>query len=227
MSSSISISRRLNRTEFLRPQCPQLYAPTMPISPLQAATDVLDRADALLTSASAAPDPLVADDTRRSAIALGVAALDTFIHWALADVPLKQMPSALKALDVPFGDLVDLSEAMVKNRSKIRPKVRARGVLERVIQRLTFQSSRGVEDAMLMLGKRKAFNKISIEISPPQAATDIRARLNRIVHRRNQAVHEGDLQRQSRPQQIRREPTNHAAIQADLDLSRVPWSVSV
>ena len=131
------------------------------------------------------------------------------------------MPSALKALDVPFGDLVDLSEAMVKNRSKIRPKVRARGVLERVIQRLTFQSSRGVEDAMLMLGKRKAFNKISIEISPPQAATDIRARLNRIVHRRNQAVHEGDLQRQSRPQQIRREPTNHAAIQADLDLSRV------
>ncbi len=180
----------------------------------------MDRADALLAFASTAPDPLIRDDTRRSAIALGVAALDTYLHWALADAPLKQMPSALKGLDVPFGDLVDLSEAMVKNRAKIRPKVRARGVLERVILRLTFQSSRGVEDAMLMLGTRKAFNKISTAITPPQAVTDIKERLNRIVHRRNQVVHEGDLQRQSRPQQIRRELTDDSAIQADLDWLR-------
>ena len=87
----------------------------------------MDRADALLAQAASTPDPLVADDTRRAAIALGVAALDTYLHWALADTPLKQMPTALRGLDVPFGDLVDLSEAMVQNRAKIRPKVRARG----------------------------------------------------------------------------------------------------
>lgn len=130
------------------------------------------------------------------------------------------MPSALKGLDVPFGDLVDLSEAMVQNRARIRPKVRARGVLGRVILELTFQSGRGVEDAMRMLGKRNAFNKISIKILPPQQAADIKDRLNRIVHRRNQVVHEGDLQRQSRPQRIRREPTDNAVIQADLDWLR-------
>lgn len=176
----------------------------------------MDRADALLAHASTTTDPLVADDTRRAAIALGVAALDTYLHWALADTPLERMPSALKAIDVPFGDLVDLSEAVVKDRAKIRPKVRARGILERALLKLTFQSSRGVEEAMLMLGKRKAFFKISNEIQPPQGAQDVRDTLNRIVHRRNQIVHEGDLQRQSRPQQIKREPAVTATIQADL-----------
>lgn len=180
----------------------------------------MDRADALLAQASRTADPLTSDDTRRASIALGVAALDTYLHWALADTPLEEMPTALKGLDVPFGDLVDLSEAMVLDRAKIRPKVRARGVLERVILKMTFQSSRGVEDAMRMLGKRKAFNKISTEIVPPQGVQDIKDRLNRIVHRRNQIVHEGDLQRQSRPQQIKRESTGDATIQSDLDWLR-------
>lgn len=216
----VSRSPQSRRHEIVPPICLVPYAPGVPISPLQAATDVMDRADALLAQASSTTDPLVADDTRRAAIALGVAALDTYLHWALADTPLKQMPTALKGLDVPFGDLVDLSEAMVQNRAKIRPKVRARGVLERVILKLTFQSSRGVEDAMLMLGKRKAFNKISTEILPPQGVQDIKDRLNRIVHRRNQIVHEGDLQRQSRPQQIKRESTADATIQTDLDWLR-------
>lgn len=192
----------------------------MPISPLQASTDVIDRADALLGHASGVSDPVVSDDIRRSALAQGVAALDTYLHWAIADTPLEKLPSALKALDVPFGDLVDLSEAMVKDRKKIRPKVRARGVLERVILKLTFQSSRGVESGMQMLGVRNPFNKISVEIVPSQAPQDIKDRLNRIVHRRNQVVHEGDLQRQSRPQRIKREAAEAAAIQADLDWLR-------
>lgn len=180
----------------------------------------MDRADALLAQAPSMADPLTSDDTRRSAIALGVAALDTYLHWALADTALEKMPTALKGLDVPFGDLVDLSEAMVQDRAKIRPKVRARRALERAILKLTFQSSRGVEDAMLMLGKRNAFAKISKEIVPPQGVQDIKDQLNRIVHRRNQIVHEGDLQRQSRPQQIKRESIADAAIQTDLDWLR-------
>ena len=71
-----------------------------------------------------------------------------------------------------------------------------------------------------MLGKRNAFAKISAEIAPPQAGQDIQDQLNRIVHRRNQVVHEGDLQRQSRPQQVKREMTDGTAIQADLDWLR-------
>lgn len=170
----------------------------MALSPIQAATDVLDRADRLLAAADAAADQLVADDMRRFALAQGVASLDTYLHWAIADVPLTNMPIALKSLEIPFEDLIVLSEAMVADRQRIRPKVRARHVLERVTLTMSFQSSRGVETAMRMLGIRNAFNKIANEIQPPQTSADIKERLTRIVYRRNLIVHEGDLQRQWR-----------------------------
>lgn len=182
-----------------------VVSPDMALSPIQAAVDVLDRAYQLLAAAVSVPDPLVADDMRRFALAQGVAALDTYLHWAIADVPLTGMPTALKSLEIPFEDLIVLSEAVVADREKIRPKVRARRVLERVTLTMTFQSSRSVERAMLMLGVRKAFNKIADHIQPRQAPAEVKARLDRIVHRRNQIVHEGDLQRQSRPQNIKRE----------------------
>ncbi|MCS6521358.1 HEPN domain-containing protein [Curtobacterium citreum] len=188
----------------------------MGISAKQAADDVFDRAQALLDEAPSVSSPLVADDLRRSALALGVAALDTYLHWALAKAPLKKMPSALKNLDVPFGELVELSEAMAASRTTIRPKVRVRHTLERVILAHTFQSSRGVGDAMQMLGTRKAFAKIETKINPAQKAQSIQDQLNRIVRRRNQVVHEGDMQRQSRPRRIAREPVDTAEVADDL-----------
>lgn len=188
----------------------------MPISPLQASTDVFDRAEALLAAADTITDSMVSDDMRRFASAQGVAALDTYLHWAVAKAPLDNMPSALKKLEVSFDDLVTLSEAMVANRAKIKPKVRARHVLERVILTKTFQSKRAVEDAMQMLGRRNAFEKISTKIDPHQTKSEIEERLGRIVHRRNQVVHEGDLQRQSRPQRVKRESVDAISIQNDL-----------
>lgn len=188
----------------------------MTLSPLQAAQDVLDRAEALLAAADQVSVPLVSEDMCRFALAQGVAALDTYIHWAIADVPFKQMPKALARLEVPFGDMVALSDAVLKKRATIRPGVRARHALERVILTKTFQSSRGVEEGMLLLGVRNAFEKISKEISPHQQSADLKATLNRIVMRRNQVVHEGDLQRKSRPQVVRRERVNADSIKADI-----------
>lgn len=195
--------------------------PLMPISPRQAADDVLDRAFSVLAHSNTVSDSLLADDLRRFALAQGVAALDTYLHWAIADAPLdKGMPSKLKSLDVPFEDLIALSDAVLADRNTIRPRVRARKVLERVTLTMSFQSSRGVETAMLMLGVRKAFNKISAEIKPSQTPSETMKRLNRIVHRRNQIVHEGDLQRQSRPQKVKREKIVAHDIKTDLDWIR-------
>lgn len=188
----------------------------MTLTPTQAATDVLDRADQILATARTVADPLVADDLKRHALAQGVAALDTYLHWAVNDAPLEEMPNALSRLDVPFSELVALSEAMVADRDRIRPKVRVRGVLERLILKKTFQSVRGVEAAMQMLGVNGAFTKISEEIQPHQPKADIEERLTRIVHRRNQVVHEGDLQRQSRPQSIKRERVDNDSVEDDL-----------
>ncbi|MCB0927118.1 MAG: hypothetical protein KDB70_04165 [Mycobacterium sp.] len=161
-------------------------------------------------------DTQVADDMRRHALAQGVAALDTYLHWAIADVSLDSVPNALKKLEIPFEDLIVLSEAVVADRAKIRPKVRARHVLERVTLTMSFQSSRGVETAMHLLGIRNVFKKVADHIQPHQAPADIKERLDRIVRRRNQIVHEGDLQRQSRPQNIKREVTSHGRIADDL-----------
>lgn len=188
----------------------------MTLSPLQAAQDVLDRAEALLDSADEVSAPLVFEDMCRFALAQGVAALDTYVHWAIADVPFKQMPAALARLEVPFGDMVALSDAVLENRTRIRPSVRARRVLERVILTKTFQSSRGIEEGMLLLGVRNAFAKISHEITPHQQSGELKTRLDRIVLRRNQVVHEGDLQRKSRPQGISRERVNVDSIREDI-----------
>ncbi|KHJ71257.1 MULTISPECIES: HEPN domain-containing protein [Mycobacteriales] len=145
-----------------------------------------------------------------------MAALDTYFHWAIADAPLVNMPSALRNLEIPFEDLIALSEAMVANREKIRPKVRARHVLERVILTKTFQSSRNVETAMQMLGVRKAFSKIKEHITPAQSVSEIKDRLDHIVRRRNQIVHEGDLQRQSRPRSIKRQNVDGGEFKDDI-----------
>ena len=94
--------------------------------------------------------------------------------------------------------------------------MRARNVLERVILKQTFQSPRGVEGAMTLLGKRNGFAKIATEIVPPQGAQDIKDRLDVIARRRNQIVHEGDLQRQSRPQNIKRVPIDSTQVDDEL-----------
>lgn len=189
----------------------------MTISPMQAADDVFCRAEGLVRASTAVADPLVAEDMLRSALAFSVAALDTYLHWAIADAPLSgTLPSALASLDVPLIDMISLSEAVVANRQRIRPKVRVRNTIERVILGHTFQSPKGVGDALLMLGKRNAFTKISGTISPAQTAQEIKDRLGKIVRRRNQVVHEGDMQRQSRPQHVRREPVARLEVEADI-----------
>lgn len=190
----------------------------MTISAMQAADDVFSRAEVLVQTSVSIADLLVAGDLLRSTLAFSVAALETYLHWAIADTPLaaSTLPSALGGLDVPLADMVALSEAVVADRQSIRPKARVRNTLERVILEHTFQSPKGVADALLMLGKRNAFAKISSAIRPAQTAQEIQVRLGGIVRRRNQIVHEGDLQRQSRPQNLRREPVQLAAVQSDI-----------
>lgn len=170
----------------------------MPATPLQAATDVLDRADALL--ALDAP-PLAADnreDLRRMALAMGLAAIDTQLHWMVRAVDLKALTGPLGAVTVPFADLVSMGAVSVENRrlGRIdRPATRARNVLNEAILRMTFQSAAQVEKALTLVGVAKPWASISAAISPSEPAVAIKAHLNQLAHRRNLIVHEGDLKR--------------------------------
>jgi hypothetical protein len=51
-----------------------------------------------------------------------------------------------------------------------------------------------------MSGKRAGWSEIGGKFSPAMTPTELKSRLNQIVARRNQIVHEGDYVRLDRPQ---------------------------
>lgn len=189
----------------------------MPLTPLDAAEDVMDRADSVITHAQTLPTGLLREDLFRLAHAYAVAGLDTYMHVAIGRIELNKIPAALGKLDVPFSDLIDLADSTVKNRGKkTRPKVKARHALQRRLFTETFQSPKKIEDGFLMLGHRNAFHKIQQHIQPQMSKNDIRTNLSRVVSRRNAIVHEGDIARQQRPQVIKRQLVDESQIIADI-----------
>lgn len=196
----------------------------MPVSPFQAATDVLDRAEALL-ALDAPPLPmLVREDIRRMAWAMGVAAIDTQLHWLIRRVDLGgTLPGALAKLPVTLADLVETGKVSVENRREDRldrPQTRARNVMNEVILRKTFQSADQVQEALSMIGLTKAYPSIAAVISPSETATSIKEHLNKLTHRRNAIVHEGDLSRLMRPQNIKRGSITAAEVRVEIDWVR-------
>jgi len=54
-------------------------------------------------------------------------------------------------------------------------------------------------------------------MSPEMQPSEIRTRLDEIVRRRNQIVHEGDYERKERPRRARTTPISLGQAQADID----------
>lgn len=190
----------------------------MTASAIHAANDVLDRANGLLILDAAGTPEEIRQDLRRLAWAMTAAAIDTYMHWRVRSVDLNgSLPKALGQLTVPFSDLVDSGKRTLAARRQgvdDRPAVRARNTLHEAILTATFQSSRGVEKALSMAGAKKPWAAISSTLGEtPQSIQD---HLNRIAHRRNQIVHEGDIQRQSRPRTIRHQTMSLAEVRDEL-----------
>lgn len=64
--------------------------------------------------------------------------------------------------------------------------------------------------------KGKKWDLIGKKLDPPMRASEIRERLNGIIMRRNQIVHEGDYRRLDRPQNARRNPMTTAQARSDI-----------
>lgn len=191
----------------------------MPATPRDAASDVLDRAENLLALDSSPTPEIAREDLRRMALALGVAALDTYLHWAIRNVDIRSMPKKLADLNVSFGQLVAMGQKSVEARNdgvNDRPGVRARNVLNERLLAITFQSARQVGDALAMLGVTKCWSKLAAAITPASTPAEIQEQLNHLAHRRNKIVHEGDLSRLVRPQRITRESIRRVDVDEDL-----------
>jgi hypothetical protein len=68
-----------------------------------------------------------------------------------------------------------------------------------------------------MAGRPKAWPAIGEKMQTSQEPAEIKERLNGIVTRRNQIVHEGDYERRERPQTPRRNLITQSQARRDID----------
>lgn len=126
----------------------------MPMTALDAATDVFDRADQIIQLALTRPPGLLRDDLLRLALAQSVAGVDTYFHHAIRLVDLNRAGAALRRLDIPLGEMLSLSQTIVQDRGNaIRPTVRIRRAIQERLVTETFQRPEAINKAFGMLGK--------------------------------------------------------------------------
>lgn len=195
----------------------------MVATPKHAADDVLKRARALLDLANNAPSGTSITtkmDLRRTAVANGMAALDTYMHWAVRRATLQPGSRALRKLEVSLGDLIDSSQRSIEARAQgthDRPMTRVRNVLNSRILAMTFQSPKGFEDAMQMLGVKSCWTLLSAHMQGAESGAELRVHLGRLYEQRNMVVHEGDLRRLLRPQIVDHHERYHKEVKEMLD----------
>ncbi|MGH8427870.1 MAG: HEPN domain-containing protein [Gammaproteobacteria bacterium] len=196
----------------------------MPFFPHQAANSCLRRARRLLNVArTQGTGSRARDDLRRMALVMGVTAIDSYMHGIiyrrLSDVRWKKaLPKALRTLQISFEDFAALADASIdaqREGRRSRPWVQVKNVVHSVLLTQTFQSFEQIGRAFALSGIEKGWAKVSDEIGEP--AQTIKNRLNPLVHRRNQIVHEGDMARMSRPQKLSFNSIDKAAVADDLD----------
>jgi hypothetical protein len=132
-----------------------------------------------------------------------------------------ELPPSLAKLDVSFQHLLaqadETGQAARSQPHNSRPRVSTKRQLRDRLLRETYQRFEDVSDALAMAGQPKQWGAIGGEMDPVLTPDQIRDRLNGIVTRRNQIVHEGDYERLERPRGSRRNPMTLSAATNDVD----------
>jgi hypothetical protein len=167
--------------------------------------------------------PEVRSDMRRLAIVMAVAALDTYMHRLIVErvYSHESLPKGLAQLDVPFEQLLaQADQTAVEARAtprNSRPRVGVKRVLQERLLRETFQGHGDVSRALKMAGRSRDWRPIGEQMSPPLSPPEIKERLDGIVRRRNQIVHEGDYERLQKPQKAKLNRITQSQARADIN----------
>jgi hypothetical protein len=154
---------------------------------------------------------------------MAVAALDTYMHRLIVERAYthRELPGGLAGLDVDFEKLLQQAdETGVAARAKPykpRPRVGIKKLLRDRLLRETFQNADAVSRALGMAGRSKAWPSIAKHMSPVRPHAEVKERLNVIVKRRNQIVHEGDYQRLEKPRGPKRNAITHRQARSDIE----------
>lgn len=198
----------------------------MPFTPHNAATHAMSRARNLLRDAAPSrglKSASVREDLRRLSVVMAVSALDTYMHRLVLERAYwnDELPPALARLEVRFDQLLaqadETAEAARSAPHNNRPRVGVKRQLRDRLLRETFQSYADVARALSMAGQAGRWDEIGAELNPPKTPREIKARLDPIVMRRNQIVHEGDYVRLERPQYSERNEISVEAAASDVD----------
>lgn len=196
----------------------------MPFHPINASDACLRRSRRLLAlSGQTLPDAKVKNDLRRSALVMAITAVDSYMHWLvyrqISEVRKEgDLPKSLAKLDLPFTDIAALADATVRDRRDgvdTRPWVQIKNAMQKRMLKETFQSYEQVGIAFSWAGVEKPWSRVGGKLGIEADA--IKSRLNSLVHRRNQIVHEGDITRASRPQKLKYNDVDPVQVVADVD----------
>ena len=196
----------------------------MTFHPINASDACIRRSRRLLAlTQHAVPDTKVRNDLRRSALVMAVTAVDSYMHWLvyrrISEIRKEgDLPKSLAKLDLPFTEMAALADATVRGRKDgkdTRPWVQVKNAMQKRLLKETFQSYEQLALAFSWAGVEKPWSRIATKLNAQ--ADDIKSRLNSMVHRRNQIVHEGDITRASRPQKLKYNEVDHAQVVADVD----------
>lgn len=134
------------------------------------------------------PITQVTDNILRAALTMMVSAIDTCVHELIVNAimfEIKEDKSIFKINNVKVC-------ASASKESDYGTRIRLIELdLRRQFAKESFQSSRQIESSLAKIGITKIWTLLSTTVG--QSPEDIKKRLDLIVRRRNQIVHEGDL----------------------------------
>lgn len=154
---------------------------------------------------------------------MAIAGIDAYMHWLIYSRISElrsegDLPKSMSRLDVPLTDLAALADATLDGRRRevdTRPWVQVKHAMQKRLLKETLQSFDQVATGFAWAGVEKAWSRVATELGC--SVDDIRTRLNRIVQRRNQIVHEGDIVRALRPRKLSYNEVDHDSVAADID----------
>ncbi len=134
------------------------------------------------------PTTQVSDNVLRACVTMLASTIDTFVNELIINsimFELKERKSVFDLKNIKI-DIDILSEADIE----IRFRQVLKGLRNQYAKQ-TFQTSRQIENGLSNIGINKIWKKLSVLICEPPE--DIKIKLDLLVYRRNQIVHEGDL----------------------------------
>lgn len=132
--------------------------------------------------------PSAKDNVLRAALTMLVSTIDTSVHELIVSAVIRRVADDRLPFDIT-KQTISMQCLLI-----VDPEQRAAAVeadLRRQYSKETFQSSRQLEAALANIGVSKIWNRISARLG--KAPEQIKLELDLMVRRRNQIVHEADL----------------------------------